>query len=362
MKRWYGIGALAALVLGSQALAGPDAPHDQTFGDGNCYNCHALYTMSPGGVADYSQGCVSCHNTVVNSRRGFPWLSSDQASPGESGNQHSWSGMAVNPGRGARAPTASSVAQRLVDGKLQCSVCHDPHRAAPENTPRSLHTSIAVGTPVDESGGPAAGTARMTLVSPGTAAKGYRLKIQTANAGGGTFVVSHDFGLTTPSWFNWSGSAWVPGTVSGPGKPYVNGADVTLNDPAVSVRFTAGAVADNYWDFWVSYPFVRMPSGNDEFCLNCHFARDMDSRRVRGAHPTIRPDGVRRFSHPVGEAIGSNGKGYDRTVATVLDANGATQITGDGNPTNDLSFHAGGVVRCTTCHSVHNADSNSLTQ
>jgi hypothetical protein len=30
------------------------------------------------------------------------------------------------------------------------------------------------------------------------------------------------------------------------------------------------------------------------------------------------------------------------------------------NPTNDFVMR-GGVVGCTTCHAVHNADSNSLT-
>ncbi len=363
MKRWYG--ALGALAVGlAPAWAGAmDAPHDQTFTNDNCNNCHALFVVD-GTKVDSNAGCVACHNSLPSSSHGFPWLSSDQATPGESGNQHSWTGAAVNARYGARYPTNMAIANKLVNGRLQCATCHDPHHAAAQNAPGSRHTSIPIGFAVDEMGGPAAGTARMTLVDPGTAAKGYRIKIQTANAGGGTFVISHDFGLATPSWFNWSGSAWVPGTVSGPGKPYANGANVALNDPAVAVRFTAGAVADNYWDFYVSYPFLRVTNVEDAFCRQCHFDRFMSSVRVRGAeaHVNLRPDGVRRFSHPVNEALGSNGKGYDRTLATVLDANGAAQPAGDGNATNDLSFHAGGVVRCTTCHAVHNADSNSLTQ
>jgi hypothetical protein len=49
----------------------------------------------------------------------------------------------------------------------------------------------------------------------------------------------------------------------------------------------------------------------------------------------------------------------DRAAANLLDANGAIQPS-DGNITNDLKLDAG-VVRCTTCHSVHSTDSNSLT-
>lgn len=361
MKRW--LGTLAVLLLvGSPALvAALDAPHDQTFSeDGNCNNCHALWVASPGGQSDFNPGCASCHAAVANSRFGFPWSSSDQASPGRGGNHHSWTGAAVNPARGAKSPGNSALSRRLVDGALQCAVCHDPHTSAPENAPSSLDTSIPVGVGRPGSGSPT-GTAQMTLVSPGTAPKGYRIKIQTAGAGGGSFVISHDFGLATPSWFNWSGGAWVPGSVSGPGKPYTNGADVALDDPAVTVRFTAGAAADDYWDFYVSYPFVRIMNAADELCLQCHAERKMGAVRVRGADPYIRPNGVRLFSHPVNEALNSNGKNYDRVVGAVLDADGAPQSTGDGNVTNDLTL-TGGVVRCTSCHAPHNADSNSLTK
>jgi hypothetical protein len=352
MTRW--LGTLAALlVVLAPALAGAaDAPHDQTFGDGKCENCHSLYTTSPGGKADYSQGCVTCHNALPSSTHGFPWVDGDQAVPGTVGNQHSWSGFASNPELGARPPSSYAIQKKLVDGKLQCAVCHDPHHAAPENAPDRLHSSLDVGVAYDEAGGPGTGTAKMTLVAPGTAAKAYRLKIQTVNAGGGTFVISHDFGLTTPSWFNWSGSAWVIGTAAGPGKPYANDAAVALDDAAVTVKWTAGAAAGDYWDFYVSYPFLRATNEEDAFCRSCHVERFMGTARVRGEDATYLPNGARLFSHPVNVGAGS---------ITVLDANGVPQATGDGVASNDLHLDGGSTVRCTTCHAAHNADSNSLT-
>jgi hypothetical protein len=65
-------------------------------------------------------------------------------------------------------------------------------------------------------------------------------------------------------------------------------------------------------------------------------------------------------SHPVGQALNANGRGYDRTVP--LDANGAVQGSGsqDGLAANDLRLDATGLVQCTTCHAVHYAPSNSL--
>jgi hypothetical protein len=347
-----------AVALAPAAAAALDAPHDTTFSDGACANCHSLYvTSGPSGDPDYTQGCMSCHNTRPSSRFGFPWLSSDQATPGVGGNHHSWSGYAENPRAGAHAPVGGVLQKQLVDGRLQCSVCHDPHHGAPENSPGKQHTSIAVGAPVAKTGGGATGTAQMTLVNAGSAAKAFRVQIQTANAAGGTVILSHDFGLATPSWFNWSGSAWVAGTATGPGMPYSNGVAVALDDPAVTVSFTAGAVAGNYWDFWVSFPMLRAPMTDDAFCIGCHGERNQTSVRVRGADAQYPVNGIRRFSHPVGEALNSNGLNRDR--AGILDATGVAQASGDGNATNDLAL-SGGTVRCTTCHAVHGADSNSL--
>jgi hypothetical protein len=102
----------------------------------------------------------------------------------------------------------------------------------------------------------------------------------------------------------------------------------------------------------------------DGVCVQCHASMAMTHLRVEGMDPRYPVNGVRLFSHPVGEGLNANGSGTDRT--TILDASGVTQLanTGttdaDGNATNDLRLD-GTVVRCTTCHAVHHADSNSLT-
>ncbi len=68
--------------------------------------------------------------------------------------------------------------------------------------------------------------------------------------------------------------------------------------------------------------------------------------------------GTTVFSHPVSQTMT---KTYDLPAAAILDANGATtQAVGDGNASNNLVLGSGNVVTCLTCHQVHNADSNSL--
>jgi hypothetical protein len=350
------LAVVVAAVIPAPALA-LDAPHDGSFTDGNCDHCHSLYNPNGSGQSDYSPGCVSCHANSTNSKRGFPWLTDSQAVPGKSGTQHSWSGFAANDDFGTRTPDAYDVSKKLVDGRLQCATCHDPHRAGVDRAAGQVMTSIPLGTATAMTGGTAGGTAQLTLVSVGTVAKGYRLKIQTVTAGGGTFVISHDASLATPSWYNWSGSAWVIGTVGGPGKPYANDTAVPLDDPAVAVKWTAGAVAGNWWDFYVTSPMLRSNNASDAFCTMCHASYVMTHTVVDNLHPYYQVDGVRRFSHPVGQGLNANGKNTD--VAEILDATGVRQSVGDGNASNDLKLD-GGVVRCTTCHAVHNADSNSL--
>jgi hypothetical protein len=84
----------------------------------------------------------------------------------------------------------------------------------------------------------------------------------------------------------------------------------------------------------------------------------MGYKRASGADPGYQVDGVRVFSHPVGDTLNANGLDTDR--AAILDVNGSAQGSGDSNDTNNLNLE-GSVVRCTTCHAVHGADSNSQT-
>jgi hypothetical protein len=355
--RW--LGSLAALALAPAIAGAIDAPHDRSMTDGDCSPCHRLYNPTGSGQSDYSSGCINCHANRPGSF-GFPWLTEDQATPGKGGSHHSWSGYAANPAAGAKTPASYAIQAKLVDGRLQCVTCHDPHFGNPSNATSSRHTSVQVGVAKPATGGTGGGgTSQMTLVTAGSVPNGFRLRIQTAGGGGGTVIISHDFGLATPTWFNWSaGTGWYVGSITGPGRPYSDGTPVALDDPAVTVRWTSGAVPGNYWDFYVGYPFLRAPNVSDSFCTMCHQDLVMDHVRVGGKDGIYRPNGTRMFSHPVGEALNANGKNSDRLE--ILDANGLVQSAGDGKSTNDLRLD-GGVVRCTTCHAVHNADSNSLT-
>lgn len=352
--RWLSILAAAvAVLLPLGAVADVlDAPHDGSGTNGDCNLCHDL--VGSNGGTNFTSRCQACHATKAG--HGFPWLDTDQAAPGVGGNHHSWSGQAENATYGASLPQSPSAMARLDDGKLQCTVCHNPHSASEALAPNSQNTSIPVGTAVARTAG--TGSATMTLVTSGSVAKGYRVKIQ---AGGTSFVISHDYQLASPSWFNWNGSAWVIGTDTGPGRAFTPGTAVALDDPAVTVRFTAGAVAGDYWDFRITYPFMRLAAVDDIACYNCHRSRVMKHTRVGGFDGAYPANGTNLFSHPVEQPLNANGKGLDATPASMLDVNGLPQGTGDAKASNNLVLYgASQVVRCTTCHAVHNADSNSI--
>lgn len=357
------------ILLAVAALAAPlaaaalDAPHDASFDSGDCSNCHSLFASTASGAKVHTAGCLACHNkdSHQNGPSGFPWYTEQQATPGLQGDQHNWSGPAANPRFGTRSPSNLALVNQMPDGNIQCTVCHDVHRANPTLAPDSQQTSIPVGVAVGYHGGPTS-TGTMTLVTSGSAAKGYRVKIQTWSGAAGTFVLSHDFGALTPTWLNYVGGAWVPGTEAGPGFPFTTGAAVPLNDPAVTVQFGGAGAVGNYWDFYVAYPFLRVSNVNDAMCKLCHVERFQNDVRGGGRDPIAKPNGVRKFSHPVEVALGQNGRGYDApSQAGIVDADGTLQGAGDGNGSNDLVLR-GGMVRCTTCHAVHNADSNSLTK
>lgn len=352
----------ALLALGAPALAAAtDAPHDPSSGSfaNNCQTCHQLHNSLGASLtqqATISDACITCHSTYIGTRPGFAWSSvTDQAVAGVSGAHHRWDAAAVNAAVGATTPNDPEMAKRLVGGNLECSVCHNQHAAGKAKAPPStMHTSFTVGTLYPETN-PGGGTATLTLVSagPDAVAKGYRVRVVSA----ANLAVSHDGGL---SWFKPSapaGGTWSADTAIPAGGPFTAGTIMTLDDPDVTIRLAAGATVGDYWDFYISFPFLRAPSQNGELCLACHQDRAMDHTQVRAGG-----DGVKLFSHPVNAALNANGMGYDRTVATVLDADGGNQVGGgDANATNDLVLGPGGVVGCTSCHAAHNADSNSLT-
>lgn len=352
---WLGrFGAVMVALAPVAARAEIVPPHDGSFTDGDCSNCHSLFDQTALGAANYSDGCNSCHaNVPATSPLALPRSSTDEAKPGKMGTHHSWSGFAENPAAGAIAPPGAVLRRKLSDGRLQCVVCHDLHNANAEMAPASRHTSIPVNVPQSPLAG-ATGSATMTLVEPGTVAHGYRLRLQ----GGTSFIITKTArALGGTTWLNWVGGAWIPGTVDGPGKSFAVNTPVAV-EGSLTVQWSAGGAPGDLWEFFVSYPGLRMTMNTDYLCTYCHKPMGMGFHRVAGADTAYLVDGVRTFSHPVGEGLNANGLGTDH--AAILDANGLPQGSGDANATNDLKLD-GSVVRCTTCHAVHGADSNSQT-
>jgi predicted CXXCH cytochrome family protein len=347
------------------------SPHDGSYNSAvaACESCHQLHGSTSSGTllkSAYSTNdaaCLTCHNTPgftadPNSPFNGGWDATTQASAGVAGIHHSWSATATN--LGASVPTNTEMSKRVVAGKLQCAVCHDPHAAnAPFVPGTSLRSSFPLGVAQNETSG--TGTGTLTVVSiAGASPAGYTLKMVTAN----TFIISHDFYKATPTWLNWTGAAWAAGSSNGTGKP--TGVGVTLDDPNVVVTFAGVPAVADAWVFYVSTPFLRADNSVGGMCADCHKDRNQTFQNVEGAGPLAGNGaavvlGTTVFSHPVAQAMNANGHGYDRAVGAILDADGSLQSAGDGNRTNDLLTGTGGVVTCFSCHSPHNADSNSLT-
>lgn len=357
---WFLGGALA--LLSPFAALAIDAPHDaSSLGEGgagvDCKSCH-LGHNAPGASLTSKAGnfnlCQSCHALGTSTGFGFPWSASMQAVPGATGSSHRWD--ASTSSGGATPPPAGSVLdQRSPGGQLQCSTCHDPHN---NGTARGRqHTSIPVGVARTPTSG---GTGRtLTLAQPGAAAasRGYRIRA----CGPSSFQLSHDRGI---SWRSFTAGAWVDGALGVDCKSSTaDGGSPLLDDPAVRVTFAGTLVADDLWDFYVSYPFLRVENTASAMCLTCHPDRNMSHARVSGDDAGYPADGMNVFSHPVGVGLGANGMGYDR--AAPLDATGDVQSTSSdasdpGGASNNLELAAAGEVHCLTCHHPHNADSNSL--
>lgn len=363
--RMHWLAKLGAVAVALSPMAGRAAllaPHDKSFTDGDCVNCHNLYDSTVLGGLDYSGGCNGCH-AGRTSTLAFPTADAE-AKPGVKGTHHSWSGFVENSLYGSTKPTNPLVASKLVDGqRLQCAVCHDLHSEGAGSAPGSVHTVPVAGVatlPNSNANLVTPGTERLTITTPGSLSRGYRLKLVAPNA----YIISTAASVTPIRWLNFVGGVWVAGVDNPPvaqARTFTAG-NAHLINPAeptgMSISLDATGVAGDQWDLLVTFPGLRVTTVEDQICLSCHKPMDMKTARVAGRDPSYPVDGTRVFGHPTGEALGSNGLNTDR--AAILDANGATQAAGDGNSTNDLVLKSG-VVRCTTCHAVHGADSNSQT-
>lgn len=351
-RRWAAL-ALVAAALGARSAWPADAPHDYSSPAGvDCNSCHILH-KAPGLTLTNTSGnsnlCASCHQAAGPT---FAWTDDYQATPGGHGRSHRWDAPVVNPGMGSSLPNNAELLNRvnLNDGNLNCSVCHDQH-LGPSAFKGRQRVSKPVGTPVTRTAGSGSGTFVINPpADPDASPKGYRVEVvQAGTVPNATFRISNDNGAT---WFGYSGG-WVPAEPNG--RP--TGANVALNDGAfVTVTFSGTFAVGDRWDFYVSYPFLRMSVANSELCESCHTSRVQTALQQESGG-----DGSFIFSHPVGEALS---KSYDRLggQGAILDANGQPQSTGDGVKTNDLKLDTTGKVRCLTCHVLHNADSNSTTE
>jgi predicted CXXCH cytochrome family protein len=367
---------IAAIAAGPGFASAADAPHDRSFTPGSCTTCHQMHN-APGASLTSVKGnanlCASCHiaSAVPGEAIVFPWVTSDQAVPGEGGAHHRWDGSVTNGDAGASPPTTTAMQRYTQEGALQCSSCHNTHSAGKALAGSRLHASVQLATPLARHaalGGadPAVGDpgGRLVVNVPANAApnaKGYLVQIVAAGPlGAATFRISNDNGA---SWWGCNGTSWAA-YVAAPSNACTTGQDLPLNDGAnVQVTFTgASFLQGDAWRFYVSYPFLRVSNDADALCLECHRSMRQGWRATRGLDPAHPPDGATLFSHPVGEGLNANGRGHDvATQDDIVDANGAPQAQGDGLATNDLSL-VGGTVGCLTCHAVHSADSNSLSE
>jgi predicted CXXCH cytochrome family protein len=343
------------LMIPSFTAWAVDPPHWAPKNPWYCGGCHVSHNAGGADMTKYAGGnanlCLSCH-TSGGSASNKPFEPSMQAVPGTSGSSHRWDG--VMPGtssptntyglRPASSLTIAALRNSLTKfGSVVCSVCHDAHSqslAAWDNYagPYTGPTITARGG--DSGAASAAGSA--TLIVDTTKASFW-----TANAWQNYFVKL----ITSASSANVGQVRLISGN--------------TTTRLTVSAAFPATVQSGDKYEI-IGRHFQRAVDDINQICEDCHYYRVQTHTRIEGGDGAYPADGTNVFSHPVGQTLNANAKGYDRSAP--LDVNGVAQsgtrfATGGESPdkvSNNLTADSGNLVRCLTCHRVHYTDSNSL--
>ncbi len=318
----------AIALLGSSSVSAVDPPH--WYFEMDCQTCHMGHDAAGGGLTvaeGNSNLCLSCH-TEGGRAGALPILPSHTLAT------HHYNVTPDAPRWGSQMPENPEMANRIMDGVFVCSTCHDQHGAKASNRGR-----VRISTPELLTAFGSTGEITVGGAYTGQGGSSYVIEITIADS---HFRFSKDGGAT------WVGEADI-------------GAAIPL-DLGLVATFSGGTFAlGERWRFSASFPFLRLPldqgdnATGDRFCRECHSLWAMGWQDIEGPSS-------RWMSHPVGEVLNANGKGYDRPVP--LDGNGAVQGSGggDGNHSNDFNFDAENMVQCLTCHGIHYADSNTLTE
>ncbi len=309
--------------------------------DSSCHIVHSSLGSSLTQATSNVNSCLACHNPTGQASN-LPISLEERANPNFGGRHHSFDVNAVNLSYGADLPQNNQMLPRIMESKIVCSTCHNQHTAS----------SSLGGTARISQARKIAGSGTGTMISGGnyTGTNGIWYLIEIDSQGSqatATFKWSKDNGLT-----------WVQQNVN-----CGNGNPVNL-DNGTQVTFSGGAGAfqlGDRWEFYASYPFLRvkLDSGDniagDRFCRDCHRSMVMTHMDVENY------DGTKK-SHPIGIVLNANGMGYDRT--SPLDGNGNPQggLGEDNIKSNNLKLDGNGNLQCLTCHNVHYADSNTITE
>jgi predicted CXXCH cytochrome family protein len=353
MKRKSRIVFLTALILaGFAGRSGAlDVPHNGPRNPQSCQACHVSHSAAGAQITSVSGNanlCMSCH-TSGGAASNKPLSESMEAIPGVSGSSHRWDGampLVSAPGNsfGLRSSADLSTAifksyLNAFGGVTVCSVCHDPHSESKAAW--------------DPSSGPYTG---MKGEDSGAATEaGLATAITDSNKA--SF-------WTENGWQNFSVRILTSATESNVGQARIITANTSTRLTLAAALPAAIQAGDRYEI--IGRHFQRTAEDLNQPCEDCHYYRVQNHLRVEGEDAGYAADGVNVFSHPVGQALNANGKGYDRQAP--LDGNGLPQsgarfaVGGEvpDNASNNLVTDGTGAVRCLTCHRVHSVDSNGL--